>query len=268
MKSANVMRSALALALASGLLTAQSRDRDQQQPPRDQERNQERDANRQDRDRGQDKDRDLDLNPFDNDDDNDRARKATEIQFGVTGLTQENVERVRRDLTSITGPVYVCPNCKKEYARDGKCEKCQQDLNAEKRPVIQEVNPSVEEQRVRLEVGPGRALRYSELERALLGSSIRIESGKFPLNGNAQLVLRGGQQENVETIEKVLNDSKNFENVDATFDPSMNEIRVTVRAGRQAPTLASVTSTLEGAGVRARLADVVWGQEPQRERKG
>ena len=181
------------------------------------------------------------------------------LEFGVTGLTQDNLEQVRQSLTSLTSQVYVCTGCKHEQAKAGNCTACKLDLEAKREPMLLEALPSVETTSIRLIPVATRNLRYSDLEGALMKNSIKLDPAKFPLSGKSCLVLRGGTSEDAKTIEKALMDSKLFERVQASFDSASSEIRVVAHADATAPTYEEVASVIEKLGTKAKLADVVWG---------
>jgi hypothetical protein len=189
-----------------------------------------------------------------------KVEPAPVLEFGVSGLTKENLEIVKIELTRLTSPVYVCSGCDRESPKAGSCEACKVELKAEKKPLFQEVAPSAEQSTVRVRPAAGRTLRYSELDRALATQSIRIESARFPLPGQATLVLRGGTSQSVPELEKILGDANLFDAMESHFDPAPSEIRISVRSGKKPPTMAEVTSILKAAGTKATLADVIWGQ--------
>jgi len=268
MKPARSIPYALALLLA-GLPAAAQRDqeqerRDQQerqdQQRREREQQERRDQERRDQQGGGDQERRDQAGREQERSGETPTQQAPTLEFGVAGLTPENAEQIRTSLRELRTQVYVCSGCEREYARAGTCETCKLTLRADERPVFQEATPAVERSSVRVRVAPGRTLRYSDLERALLANSIRIEGSKFPLDTPATLVLRGGSQENVAEVERALNESGAFERAETRFEPSTGEIQVTVRPGRNAPSLSQLSSTLKSSGSKLLLADVIWGE--------
>lgn len=184
---------------------------------------------------------------------------AVPLEFGVTGLTQDNREKVRESLTALRTQVYVCAGCKHEQAMAGTCAACKLEHEAKSEPMLLEAVPSVASANIRLVPMTARTLRYSDLEAALTKNAIRIDNAKFPLAGKPRLVLRGGSAENAEVIEKALVDAKLFESVEATFDVPSGEIRIAVRAGATPPMHDKVSALIDTLGTKAKLTDVVWG---------
>lgn len=181
------------------------------------------------------------------------------LEFHVTGLTKENQEKVQQGLTDLTSQVYVCSACNHEQALAGKCSACKVDLTAKRQPVLLEAKPSVEDGSIRLVPIAVRNLRYSDLEGALLKSSVQIDPAQFPLAGKSRLVLRNGTSENAKTIEKALMDSKLFDLVKARYDETSKEIHVAVHADATPPSHKEVASVIEALGTKAELTDVIWG---------
>lgn len=181
------------------------------------------------------------------------------LKFGVTGLTDENFEKVQQSLTTLTTQVYTCEGCRHESAMAGKCAACNLDLKGKKEAVLLEALPSVETASIRLVPVAVRSLRFSDLESALTKNAIKIDAAKFPLPGKSRLVLRGGTLENADAIEKALLDAKLFDKVDATFDAASGEIRIAVQASATAPMHDKVTAAIDALGTKAKLTDVIWG---------
>ena len=189
------------------------------------------------------------------------SEPAPEIEFGVIGLTKDNVEAVQRGLTSLTSQVYVCKGCGREYPKAGTCPQDKLELSPEKRQIFREVQPNLEQSNIRVKPESNATLRLSDIERALLAQSVRVEIGRFPVRGKATLVIRGGTGEDVAPIEKALEGSKAFEEVRVDFDPATSEILATVRsAAAKQQTMADLAAALKSTGSRVRLSDVVWGQ--------
>lgn len=181
------------------------------------------------------------------------------IRFSVTGLTKDNVDKVKQSLTSMEGQTFVCDGCKHEQATAGRCSPCNLDLKATKGPVFFEAVPSFETESIRVTPAAARTLRYSELDGALKKNSIQIDDAKFPIAGKARLVLLGGTLDNAKVIEKGLADAKLFDSVKAEFDTASNEIHITVQASATPPMRAKLISTIDGLGTKAKLSDVLWG---------
>jgi hypothetical protein len=189
-----------------------------------------------------------------------KVEPAPVLEFGVSGLTMENLQEIQSGLSKLTSQVFLCSGCKRESPKAGSCETCKLELEADKKPVLLEVAPSADKASIRVKPAPGRLLHYSDLERALQAQAIKIEGAKFPLPGKATLVLRGGTAQDVAELQKILGAAKLFEEIESRFDPATGEIRMSVRSGKTPPTMAAVSSTLLAAGVKATLADVIWGQ--------
>jgi hypothetical protein len=184
------------------------------------------------------------------------------LEFSVSGLTKNNVDKVKLSLTSMETQVYACDGCKHEQAAAGHCSPCNLDMKAMKQPLLIEAVPSFETETIRVTPMAARTLRYSDIEGALMKNSVQIDAAKFLLTGKARLVLRGGTLENVEVIEKALTDAKLFELVKADYDAASGEIHVMVHANATPPLRAKVISTIDGLGTKAKFSDVVWGPIP------
>jgi len=188
-----------------------------------------------------------------------KAEPAVQLEFTVTGLTKENLEKVQQSLTSLKTQVYVCAGCKHEQDVAGQCAPCKLALVATPEPMLLEAVPTVDSASIRLMPMGARTMRYSDLVGALTKNSIQIDTAKFPLAGQSRLVLRGGSAENAKAIAKALVDAKLFESVEAIFDVPSGEIRIAVHASATPPMHDKVTSVIDALGTKAKLTDVVWG---------
>jgi hypothetical protein len=180
-----------------------------------------------------------------------------ELSFTVTGLTQDNMGKVKESLMTLMAHVYACDACQVEMAKAGTCPKCQGALKEKTHAMFQKIQPSVEGATLALTIDPNATLRLSELDGNLAKSSVKIDAAKFTLPGRSRLIVKGATAETTPTIEKALIEAKLFDEVKAKFEAATNELAIVVRAGATAPTKAKVMSTLEAAKVQ--LADVVWG---------
>ena len=186
-----------------------------------------------------------------------KAEGSRELAFPVSGLTKDNVAKVKESLQGLTMHVFTCAACKVEQAAAGDCPKCKSPLKAENRSDFEQISPSADAGTISLTVDPKAVLKLSELESTLGKNSIKIDPAKFPISGRAHLVVKGATADAAPAIEKALTDAKLFEEVKAKFDTTTNELHVMVRAGTSAPSRAKVSAAIEGA--KAQLADVVWG---------
>lgn len=191
-----------------------------------------------------------------------KIEPGTPLEFSATGLTKENVDKVKQSLTAMQTQLYMCDGCKHEQATAGKCPPCDLDLKATKQPLFIEAVLSFETKTIRVTPVAARTLRYSDLDSALMKNSIQIDSAKFPLAGKTRLVLLGGTLENAKVIEKALTDAKLFELVKADYDAASGEIHVLVHASGTPPMRAKVIATIDGLGTKARLSDVIWAPLP------
>jgi len=191
-----------------------------------------------------------------------KAAPVTELRFSVTGLTKDNLSKVKESLTTLSFQTYVCDTCKYEQSTAGKCTKCNMDLKAEKKPLFAGAMPSPDDNSITLSMDQGHPTRLSDIESALKKNSINIDYAKFPIIGKAHLVIRGGTADNVAAVEKAITDSKLFEEVHAQWDATASEIHVAVKSGAMPPTRAKVTSAIEGSGLKVTFADVIWGALP------
>jgi len=192
-----------------------------------------------------------------------KAEPGVPLSFTVTGLSATNVAQVTDNLKALSKESYACDKCKHEQATAGKCPGCKADLMAKKQPLFKAVTPSAEASTVTLVPNPSATVHLTEIEKTLDKSSVKIDANKFPIAGKPMLVFRGAGADMAPQIEKALADSKLFEQVKATHDAASNEIRVAVKAGAAAPTRAKLVSSLETAGVKAQLSDIVWGPAPK-----
>jgi len=191
-----------------------------------------------------------------------KTRLGAPLTFSVEGLTKDNIERVARSLTSLTENVYVCAQCMHEEARPGRCIPCNVDLEAKKRPILSAAVPSLQDANIRLTPFAARTLRYSDLLRTLKTDSVELDSAKFPLAGEARLVLRGGSSEDAKAIDTALEDSKLFDTVNARYDVASAEIQVVVHANATPPMHDQVVAVIDALETKATLADVIWGPLP------
>jgi len=194
----------------------------------------------------------------------DKVEKADSqaIVLYVTGLTKDNQTQVKDALTAMSTQRYVCDACKHSQAEAGKCPMCKADLKSEKHPILSNVTVTPDASSVA--ITPSSSARLSEIEGALAKASVHLDSGRVAIPGKATLVLKEGAADNVTAIEKALKDAKLFDEVHATFDSTRHELDVTVRAGTTAPMRSAVAKAIEGAGTKAKLSDVVWGDMPKK----
>jgi hypothetical protein len=191
-----------------------------------------------------------------------KGAAMTEVRFSVTGLTKENVAKVKESLSTLSFQTYVCTGCKYEQSTAGKCTGCQMDLKAEKKPLIAGTMPSADDSSITLTLDQGHATRLSDIENALKKNSIGIDYTKLPIAGKAHLVIRGGTENDVPAIQKAIADAKLFEDAQAKWDASTSEIHVAVRSGATPPDRAAVSKAIEASGLKLTFADVIWGHVP------
>ena len=186
------------------------------------------------------------------------------ISLHVTGLTKENLGKVREALTSLGAQRYVCSVCKHEQATPGKCPLCQKELQGLKWKALTNLTLAPESSSITFTPATGGKVRLSEIERSLTRDSIHVDESRLMLPGKATLILEDGVADNAPAVEKALKDAKLFDDVHVRFDAVLHELEIDVRAGASAPARSAVAKALEGAGTKARLYDVIWGQPPQK----
>ncbi len=186
-----------------------------------------------------------------------KPEAGRELAFGVSGLTKDNLAKVKEGLLALTTRAYACEACKVEQASAGNCPKCQGALKAVTHPIFKHVQPSAETATVALTLDPAATLRLSELDGVLGKNAVHLDDAHCTLPGHARLLIQGASAETTPAIEKALVDAKLFDEVKAKFDATTGELAVMVRAGAIAPTRAKVMATVTAA--KARLTDVVWG---------
>lgn len=182
------------------------------------------------------------------------------LTFHVTGLTQDNLGKVREGLNALTYSTYACDHCHTQRAEAGKCAQCGAELKAEKRPLFTSVTPSASDSTIALVLNPNHRTRFSAIEGALRAESIAVVEATLPIPGQAELVLRGGKADEVAAVEKALKDAKLFDDLHASWDAATGEILVDARAGLSAPTRARVDSAMQG--MKLHVKDVIWGHAP------
>lgn len=186
-----------------------------------------------------------------------KAETGHELAFSVSGLVQDNQNKVKESLQALQEHDYVCSACKVEQSTPGGCPKCKGALKPETRAVFEKIQPSVEMNTLALMIEPRATLRYSQLESVLAKDSVKIDPARFPLSGHSHLIVKGVTAADGAAVEKALTQGKLFDEVSSRFDSTRNELVLNVRAGTVAPTRAKVVAALEGA--KAQLNDVVWG---------
>ncbi len=179
------------------------------------------------------------------------------VSVPVAGLTKETSAKVTSALQELKLTVYVCPGCKASKASKGTCEGCKKELAAESKPALSSATADAESGMIRLRVAPGAMVRLSEIERALKASNVTVSADKLSLAGG-QLVVKAGGADSGPAVEKALKDAKLVDNAQARFDPTSQELLVTVRAGATAPTRQAVAAAIEKAGSGWKLTDVIW----------
>src|SRR5262245_45156851 len=125
-----------------------------------------------------------------------------EISFTVTGLTKDNVAKVKESLQGLATHAYQCEPCKFEQATAGNCPKCQGALAPVTHNVFQTVTPSADAGTVMVKIDPSATLRLSELDSTLSKNSVKIDPDHFPLPGRARLVVKGATADMAPAIEK------------------------------------------------------------------
>ena len=176
------------------------------------------------------------------------------LDLKVTGLTKDNMGKVKDGLTALSYPTFTCAACQVERPVAGKCPKCNGDLKSEKKPAFSSV--ATTETSVALVLAPSHRMKLSEIVSALKMDSVTVDENMVPIPGPAELVLKGGSADAVASIQKALEDAKLFDEVHAMWDAGSSEIHVTAHGG-MSPTRAKVDAALQSA--KAHVSDVIWG---------
>jgi len=187
-----------------------------------------------------------------------KAEGELKLDFHVTGLTADNLEKVKSSLTGMTFSTFACDACQVQRAEAGTCPKCKGALKAEKRPTFSYVRPSSADSTIALGLPANHMTRLSEIETALKSDAVAIDAKQCPIPGQAELVLSGAKADGVAGIDKALKDAKLFDDVMATWDAATSEVHVKAHAGAMPPTRARVEGAL--ASLNVHLRDVIWGQ--------
>jgi hypothetical protein len=176
------------------------------------------------------------------------------LDLKVTGLTKDNMSKVKDGLTALTYPAFTCAACQVEKSMAGKCPKCSGDLKAEKKPMFTSV--ATTDTNVALTFAPSHRMKLSEIESALRTDSVTVDESAVPIPGPAELVLKGGTADNVASIQKALEDAKLFDEVHAMWDAGSSEIHVTAR-GTNSPTRGKVEAAVQS--LKVHVSDVIYG---------
>jgi len=185
-----------------------------------------------------------------------KPEPSRELSLTVSGLTKDNLSKVKDSLTGMASHSFNCDACKVEQATAGNCPKCQAPLKATQHTMFKAVTPSADTGMIALTLDPAATVRLSEVESALGKNSVKIDPAKMTLPGRSRLVVQGVTADAAPAIEKALTDAKLFDEVKTKFDSTTNELLVMVRAGASAPTRAKVSAAIEAA--KGKLSDVVW----------
>ena len=105
-----------------------------------------------------------------------KPESARELAFSVSGLTKDNLAKVKESLQALTMHVFACSACKVEQAAAGDCPKCKAPLKAENRSDFQQIQPSAEAGTLALTIDPKAVLKLSELESALGQNAVKINN--------------------------------------------------------------------------------------------
>jgi len=185
-----------------------------------------------------------------------RTSAQCELTLPVTGLTADNMAKVKTALEGLKAEFYRCAECKSDFAKAGECPKCKKALTESKEVVLGAITPDATKGQLTVRTKPGMELRLSALERALKAESVHVDSSKLMLPCPATLVVAGATtQEQARGVEKALDDAKLFQSAQARS--GAREVRVHV-TGSMAPTLGGVRAALTEANPMLQVTDVIW----------
>lgn len=187
------------------------------------------------------------------------AEMGVPFKFAVTGLTKDNLEKVKSALAALTTEAYVCDPCKVMTAEAGTCSKCKAALTAAKKPLLMAVQTMPEEGSLALTLDRRLKTRLSQIETTLGTNSVTIDRKKLHFApGPVLIVVRDGTADQVATLEKAVREAKLFEEASVTFDPPTKKLLIRARSGPVTPAVDQVTTFL--AGHKLATDDIIFGR--------
>jgi hypothetical protein len=187
------------------------------------------------------------------------AEMGVPFKFAVTGLTKENLEKVKSALAALTTEAYVCDPCKVMTAEAGACSKCKAALVAAKKPLLLAVQTMPEEGALALMLDRRLRTRLSQIETTLGTNSVTIDRKKLRFaTGPVLIVVRDGTADQVATLEKAVREAKLFEEAAVTFDAATKKLLIRARCGTEPPAVEQVTTFL--GGHKLATDDIIFGR--------
>lgn len=187
------------------------------------------------------------------------AELGVPFKFAVTGLTKDNLEKVRSALGALTTEAYVCDPCKVMTAEAGTCSKCKAALTAARKPLLLAVQTAPEEGTLSLMLDRRLKTRLSQIETTLGTNSVTIDKKKLRLApGPVVIVVRDGTADQVATLEKAVREAKLFEEAAVTYDLPTKKLLIRGRCGTEPPAVEKVVTFL--AGHKLAADDIIFGR--------
>ena len=187
---------------------------------------------------------------------------ATTLRVPVTGLTADNADKVKSALTSATNTIYVCSHCKKADAEAGQC--CGKDRESQTGTAFADVNVDAKTSMVSFSVPAGRAVRLSDIDKALKAQNVSVAADKFQIGSDATVIVTGvADAAGGDAVKKALTEAKLAETADVVTGAN-KEAKLTIRkSGMTAATAARLKEAVMKANSAYAVSDIVWNAPPK-----
>lgn len=187
------------------------------------------------------------------------AEPGVPFKFSVTGLTKDNLEKVKSALVALTTEAYVCDTCKVMAAEAGPCSKCSAALALARKPLLLQAQPIPDEGAIALMLDRRLKTRLSQLEATLSANSVTIDRKKLRLaSGSVQIVVREGTADQVATLDKAVREAKLFAESSVSYDLATKKLVIRARCLTEPPTVEQVSTLL--AGHKLTTDDIIFGR--------
>ena len=180
------------------------------------------------------------------------------LHVPVTGLTADNAEKVKEALVTATNTNYVCEHCQKPDTESGVC--CGKEKATETGTAFANVGVDAKTSMVSFSVPANRALRLSDVEKALKANNLTIQPDKLQIGTDATVVVKGvADSAGGDAVKKALTDAKLADQAEVVTNPTSKEAKLTIRkSGMTAATQARLKEAITKANASYSVADIVW----------